>query len=173
MATAVQDEALVHRYGRPVALDAEPTALIWLGDIAAVALRDGSVRLIVGEYDARAVDVHAGAILSACAHPDGKGIVTGGDDGRVCHVAVDGGIAELGRFERKWVEHLVASPASGLIVAARSRGDCLAKRGCRAVAPIYGRLDTVCRTRRKARDVPAGRHTSMGRISADGLASDA
>lgn len=117
MATAVQDAPLVDRYGRHVMLDAEPTALLWLGTMACVALGDGSVRWIADGAEAQAVPVHAGAILSACCDPGGNGVVTGGDDGRVCRVSPDGEIAEYGRFERRWVEHLVASPASGLIVA--------------------------------------------------------
>ncbi|NYD91323.1 WD40 repeat domain-containing protein [Sphingomonas melonis] len=121
MAVAVQDAPLVRRYGRHVALDAEPTALLWLGTTVAVTLGDGSVRWIADGEDERAMPVHAGAILAACRHPAATGIVTGGQDGRVCHVSPAGEIVELGRFERKWVEHLVASPASGLIVAGVGR----------------------------------------------------
>lgn len=117
MATTVQNEPLVHRYGRHVAFDAEPTALLWLGTTAAVAFGDGSVRWIADGEEAQATPVHAGPILSACRSPNGAGVITGGDDGRVCQVSPHGDVVELGRFERKWVEHLVASAASGLIVA--------------------------------------------------------
>lgn len=117
MATLAKEEGLVHRYGRRLALGAEPTGLLWLGTTAVVALGDGSVRWIADDGEAHETPVHAGAILAACRHPDGAAIVTGGDDGRVCRVAPDGTVTELGRFARKWVEHLVASPASGLIVA--------------------------------------------------------
>lgn len=117
MATTVPNEALVYRHGRHVLLDAEPTGLLWLGSTAAVALGDGSVRWIDDGAHPLNVAVHTGAILSACRHPDGAAVVTGGDDGRVCRVSPDGAVAELGRFDRKWVGHLVASPASRLIVA--------------------------------------------------------
>jgi WD40 repeat protein len=121
MASVAEDQALVHRYGRHVAVDAEPTALLWLDTTAGVALGDGSVRWIADGENARTIPVHAGAILSACRHPDDVSIVTGGDDGRVCRVSPEGNTTELSRFERKWVEHLVASPASGLIVAGVGR----------------------------------------------------
>ena len=143
MATAVRDAALVHRYGRHVVLDAEPTALLWRGTTAAVALGDGSVRWIDDGDDARTIPVHAGAILSACPHPDDGGIVTGGDDGRVCHVSRDGAVLELGQFARKWVEHLVASPASGLIVAGAGKEAIAWTRGATAPSHRYAVAATV------------------------------
>lgn len=121
MATVLERGALVDRHGRHVSLDAEPTALLWLGNMAAVALGDGSVAWIGDNGQATTNAVHAGAILSACRHPDGASVVTGGDDGRVVQVGPDGSVRELGRFERKWVEHLVASPVSGLVVASVGR----------------------------------------------------
>ncbi len=117
MTVMARDEPLVRRFGRHIPLDAEPTALLWVGETAAVALGDGSLRWIDDAGHARACPVHGGAILAACRHPDGAAIVTGGDDGRVCRVSYDGEVDEIGRFERKWVGHLVASPASRLIVA--------------------------------------------------------
>jgi WD40 repeat protein len=143
MATAVRDEALVHRHGRLITLDAEPTALLWLGTTAAVALGDGSVRWIGDEGETHRTDVHAGAILSACRHPDGTSVVTGGDDGWVCRVLPDGETAEIGRFERKWVEHLVASPASGLIVAGIGKEAVAWTKGATAPSHRYAVGSTV------------------------------
>ena len=143
MATAVADEALVHRYGRHLALDAEPTALLWLGTTAAVALGDGSVRWIPDGEDAHMAQAHTGAILAACRHPEGTAIVTGGDDGRVCRVLADGEVTELGRFERKWVEHLVSSPASGLIVAGVGKEAVAWTRGAAAPSHRYAVGSTV------------------------------
>lgn len=143
MATAVADEALVHRYGRHVAVEAEPTGLLWVGDTAAVTLGDGSVAWIADGADTRTTRVHAGAILSACRHPDGTAIVSGGDDGRVCRIAPAGETTELGRFERKWVEHLVASPASGLIVAGVGKEAVAWTRGATAPSHRYAVGSTI------------------------------
>lgn len=143
MATAIRDEALVHRHGRLLALDAEPTALLWLGTTAAVALGDGSVHFLDDGGDGRAVEVHAGAILSACRHPDGASVVTGGDDGRVCRVLSGGEVTEIGRFERKWVEHLVASPVSGLIVAGVGKEAVVWSKGADAPTHRYAIGSTV------------------------------
>ena len=37
-----------------------------------------------------AVEAHDGAVLSACRHPSGDGILTGGDDGRVVWTRLEG-----------------------------------------------------------------------------------
>lgn len=114
-------EPLVCSHGRHVEVGAEPTAILWVGDDALVTLGDGSVRHVDAGGGRAKHAVHDGAILAACRHPDGVAIVTGGDDGRVCRVTASGEVRELGRFERHWVEHLVASAASGLIVAGVGR----------------------------------------------------
>ena len=46
---------------------------------AAFALGDGTVRFEGGETAA----AHKGVALSACLHPSGEGVLTGGDDGAV------------------------------------------------------------------------------------------
>src|SRR5690606_21660949 len=61
--------------------DAYVTAALFdRSGIAAFALGDGTVRFESGET----IEAHGdGAVLSACAHPGGEGLLTGGDDGRV------------------------------------------------------------------------------------------
>ncbi|MBB6254590.1 WD40 repeat domain-containing protein [Nitrospirillum iridis] len=115
------NDTLVGRYGRHVAVDAQPTAILWLGDTLLATLGDGTVRQLDGGGDMAAWTAHDGAILSACRHPDGRSIVTGGDDGHVRRVGLDGRVDGLGHFPRRWVEHLVASATSGLIVAGAGR----------------------------------------------------
>ena len=46
---------------------------------AAFALGDGTVRW----EDGAIVEAHDGAVLCACGHPTGEGVLTGGDDGRL------------------------------------------------------------------------------------------
>jgi WD40 repeat protein len=129
MAAVVQEAPLVERKGRRLSFGAEPTAIVWSGDTAAVALGDGTVQWIGNDGGVVQHAVHAGAILSACRHPDGASVVTGGDDGRVCRATPGGEVQILGNFERKWVEHLVSSAASGLIVAGVGRDAVVWKKG--------------------------------------------
>ncbi len=143
MVGALDGNALVDRHGRRVVFDAEPTAILWVGTTVAVTLGDGTVRWLADDGAETTSAVHAGAILSACRHPDGVSVVTGGDDGRVCHVAPDRRMIELGRFERKWVEHLVASPASGILAAAVGRDAVIWTTGASAPSHRYSAPSTV------------------------------
>jgi WD40 repeat protein len=61
--------------------------------------------------------VHDGAILAAAPHPDGVRLLTGGDDGELKATDSCGNAVALARFGAKWVEHIVASAQSGVIVA--------------------------------------------------------
>jgi hypothetical protein len=54
----------------------------FLGETAAFALGDGTVRLADGPAATEA-KVHSGAILSVAPTRDGKALITGGDDGLV------------------------------------------------------------------------------------------
>jgi WD40 repeat protein len=109
--------AQVHENGRRLALGASATSVHWIGDEALFALGDGSVVVASRAGDLRRLEAHDGAILSAAIHPDGRRIVTGGDDGRLRAIAPDGGVQTLGELH-KWIDHVVASPASGVVVAA-------------------------------------------------------
>ena len=95
--------AQVYLSGRRLALGAAATSAHWIGEEAAFTMGDGGVLFAAREGEARRVEVHEGAILSAALHPDGKRIVSGGDDGSVRTTAADGvteSVAELG----KWVD---------------------------------------------------------------------
>jgi WD40 repeat protein len=83
---------------------------------AAFALGDGTVRFESGE----AIEAHGGAALSACLHPSGRGMVTGGDDGRVVWSQPDGA-QEIASLPGKWVEAVDASGESKMIAFAAGR----------------------------------------------------
>jgi WD40 repeat protein len=98
------------------AFDAYVAAALFPREGAAFALGDGSVRFEAGA----SVQAHEGAVLAACLHPSGEGVVTGGDDGRLMW-SRPGGAVRLAEVRGKWIDALDASPASGLIVFATGR----------------------------------------------------
>ena len=108
--------ALVYQSGRRLALGAAATSVHWIGGRALFALGDGAVVSTAHEGDVQRTGVHDGVILSSALHPDGKRLITGGDDGKLNIVAADGVVEPL--FEsRKWIDHVVASAATGLVIA--------------------------------------------------------
>ncbi len=83
---------------------------------ALFALGDGTVRLESGETLA----AHDGAVLCACLHPGGEGLITGGDDGRVAWSKA-GATTPIAEIKGRWIDAVAASPASGLIAFAAGR----------------------------------------------------
>ena len=55
------------------------------------------------------------AVLCACVHPSGDGIVTGGDDGKVVWTRRDEEAVVLATAKNQWIDAIDASAASGLI----------------------------------------------------------
>jgi WD40 repeat protein len=80
------------------------------------ALGDGTVAGEAGER----VSAHDGAILAACLHPSGEGLVSGGDDGRLAWTR-GGEVKVLAEIKGRWIDALAASPASGLIAFSSGR----------------------------------------------------
>ncbi|GGI80749.1 hypothetical protein GCM10007973_16510 [Polymorphobacter multimanifer] len=117
-ADTVEQVPLVYTHGKRLAPGAPVSAIVWLGDEAALALGDGSVRFAGVHGERVRIDAHHGVILSAARHPDGAALLSGGDDGRVLRVGGDGTVTELGAFGRDWVGGIAASARSKLIVAA-------------------------------------------------------
>jgi WD40 repeat protein len=108
--------AQVYESGRRLALGAATTSVHWLGGEAAFSLGDGVVVFAAGEGELRRHRGHDGAILCAALHPDGAHVITGGDDGKIVSTALDGS-GEIFAEHRKWIDHIVASPASGVVAA--------------------------------------------------------
>jgi WD40 repeat protein len=90
---------------------------VFLGDIAAFALGDGTVRLADG-VAATTVSVHSGAILAATQTLDRAALVTGGDDGQVARTDAGGKVARIGEIPRKWIDHVAAGPGGAIAFAA-------------------------------------------------------
>ena len=84
---------------------------------AGFALGAGTVRFETGET----VAAHDGVALSACAHPSGEGLLTGGDDGRVVWSRASEAAQELAKVPGRWIEAVAASAESRLIAFAAGR----------------------------------------------------
>jgi WD40 repeat protein len=88
---------------------------VFLGDKAAFALGDGTVRLATG-VAAETVAVHGGAILAACLTGDGRPL-TGGDDGLVALTDAKGAVTRLAERPRKWIDHVASGPNGAIAFA--------------------------------------------------------
>jgi len=87
------------------------------------ALGDGTVRAVAAGGFVT-VEAHGGAILAACGHPSGDGILTGGDDGRVVWTRLDGdeiAATLVAEVKGRWIDAVAASAESGIIAFAAGR----------------------------------------------------
>jgi WD40 repeat protein len=87
------------------------------------ALGDGTVRAVTPAGFVT-VEAHDGAVLSACGHPSGQGMITGGDDGRVVWTRIENdeiAATELASVKGRWIDSVAASAESGLIAFAAGR----------------------------------------------------
>jgi WD40 repeat protein len=83
---------------------------------AAFTLGDGTVRF----EDGASIQAHEGASLSACLHPSGEGILSGGDDGRLVWAKPEGA-SELAKVPGRWLDSVASSAESGLIAFSAGR----------------------------------------------------
>ncbi|MGE0662019.1 MAG: WD40 repeat domain-containing protein [Hyphomonadaceae bacterium] len=120
--------AQVYEDGRRLALGAGASSVHWVGGEALYALNDGAVLIAASEGEMRRISAHDGVILCAALHPDGRHLVTGGDDGALKSVAPDGAVVTLAEL-RKWVDHVVTSAVSGVIVASAGKDAVVFKGG--------------------------------------------
>ncbi len=98
-------------------LGAPATGVHWVDERALFARGDGAITI----SDERTIKAHDGAILCSALAPDGAHILTGGDDGRLMMTGLGGGPRERLQLKSKWIDHVVASAASGVIVAAAGK----------------------------------------------------
>jgi WD40 repeat protein len=82
------------------------------GKTFAVALGDGTVRLITEPHEPRTAEAHKGACLCIVTDIDGKGFLTGGDDGKLVRTDVSGETTVLAEHKGKWIEHIAANASS-------------------------------------------------------------
>ena len=117
IAPASRNLSITHALGAHVA----GVAFDRTGTSAAFALGDGTLRVAMlnAPDEWTTVAVHDGAVLAMAPGPR-TGFCTGGDDGRLAHVASDGAVRELAAFGSKWVEQVasVADGKSGVLACA-------------------------------------------------------
>jgi WD40 repeat protein len=111
-------DALLKARGVSETLGANITAGVFnrAGSHAAFALGDGSLRLSDGKGWSR-INAHEGAVLALAPDCTASGFLSGGDDGKLQRVGVDGGLTEVAGFGMKWVDNIAsfAHPKSGLL----------------------------------------------------------
>lgn len=100
----------------PLAFDAYVVTTAFLGNTAAFALGDGTVRL-ASSGDPVTVTAHNGGLLAAVTDLEGRALVTGGDDGRVVRIAADGKAETVATRDRKWIDRLAAGPGGAIAFA--------------------------------------------------------
>ena len=119
---------------RSLATDAPVAACAFSrdGNTVAFALGDGQVRQMPADIKASVPDatpaLHSGVVMALIGDPAGDGFVSGGDDGRVLRVALDGTATELLAQKGKWVEHLAAH-RNGAVAAGVGRAMFVIKDG--------------------------------------------
>ena len=105
--TRLQEEGQVIRSGAYV------VAAMALGDRVITAHGDGRLRVFQGDAVPREIGAHRGAVLAMAADSQSS-VITGGDDGRLLRVGVDGAVEELADFGSSWVDCVAAHSGAGL-----------------------------------------------------------
>lgn len=98
----------------PLDLEGHCVAAAWLGGVPHFALADGTVHRLDNGH--KSVEAHDG-LLAAVPTEDGRQLVTGGEDGRVCLVSADGTVAEVAKVGRKWMNAVAAGPRGAVAFA--------------------------------------------------------
>jgi len=114
-------------------LGAAASAIQWIGEACLFALGDGRVA-IARDAALSSVEAHDGAILSAALAPDGRALLTGGDDGRIARTDAEGATETFAACGRKWIDHVAASAATGVIAAAQGKDVLIFPAGAREPA---------------------------------------
>lgn len=98
----------------PLDLDGHCVAAAFLSDIPYFALADGVVHRL--DHGHKSETVHDG-LLCATLAPDGRSLITGGEDGKVFQLSADGKVTALAEIGRKWVTAVAAGPQGAVAYA--------------------------------------------------------
>jgi WD40 repeat protein len=98
-------------FGHERDIGAPVTQVLCWGGSPAFAAGDGCLHVLAVNGGGTAkIEVHGGAILSACCSPDGREVLSGGDDGFARIAGVDGVARDLAKAGRGWMDHVAWSP---------------------------------------------------------------
>lgn len=100
----------------PVTAAGYVLAAAYLADTPVFVSADGTCLL---GTEARRESV-GGGVLTAVRDLDGRSLVTGGDDGRVCRLQADGSVTVIAEKPRKWIDQVAVGP-SGAVAFASGR----------------------------------------------------
>jgi WD40 repeat protein len=127
--------------------DAPVIGAVVLDGVAGFGLGDGSIGLRdLSQPDKPQTErrrPHATALLSIAAAPDGKGFISGGDDGRLMHTPLDAEPRLLAERPRKWIEQIAVAPEGGLIAFGAGKEAALVDMQGRAQGSLADHPSTV------------------------------
>jgi len=95
----------------PLDLDGHCIATAFVANIPHFAMADGAVHRL--DHGHKTVAAHNG-LLCAAVSLDGKYLISGGEDGKVCRLAADGTLEVLAETPRKWVTCIAAGPQGAI-----------------------------------------------------------
>ncbi len=98
----------------PLDLDGHCVAACWLAGIPHFALADGMIHRLDNGH--KWVEAHDG-LLAATPDPDGKRLVSGGEDGKVLSIGADGSIEQIAEIGRKWMTSVATGPRGAVAFA--------------------------------------------------------
>jgi WD40 repeat protein len=98
----------------PLDLEGHCVTAAFVGDVPFFAMADGSVHRLDGGH--KSSPVHEG-LLTAVLDPAGQRLITGGEDGKVAAVRIDGSVETLADIGRKWVTSVAAGPQGAIAFA--------------------------------------------------------
>ncbi|WP_068313234.1 WD40 repeat domain-containing protein [Polycladidibacter hongkongensis] len=99
----------------PLDTDSFVVFAAFLGDVAAFALGDGTVRFVGGSESI--TPVYQDGLLAAISGGDGKSLITGGMDGKVYRVTAEGAAELIAEKPRKWIDKLAVGPQNAVAYA--------------------------------------------------------
>ncbi len=91
----------------------------FLADVPVFADAQGYVRVIKGNE--KRVEVHDG-ILAASLTFDGKNLVTGGEDGKICRISSDGKVDIIHKAGNKWIDKIATGPHGAIAFGSGRNG---------------------------------------------------